>query len=149
MTFTLADVITLTGLLLLLFSWVISFHSTLHAALRKWSFKTIYRAFVSGKRKTDLLVKLFGTIGVVALLISMLIEITPNAIGQEAHAATHDIALRHPEDYKTPNGVNMDRTDARIIGKHNWLNPSNPILGQARQWLSQSSSKINLTSSKT
>ena len=84
----LEDLITLAGLALMLISWIISFRSSLNGALRKWSPVTVWRAFTSGKRKLDLWVKFFGTIGVIVLLVSALINLAPNAIGMQAYAAT-------------------------------------------------------------
>ena len=86
--FVLSDLITLAGLILLLVSWIISFRSTLDIALRKWSPRTVIRAFTHGKRKLDLWVKFFGTIGVIVLLLSAIIQTAPNAI-----AATYDVGL--------------------------------------------------------
>ena len=93
MNIVFTDIISIIGLFLMLISWLVSFRSSLQAAIRKWTWRTLYHAFKDGKRRHDLLVKLFGTLGIIALLAALLIEITPNAIGMEAHAATHDIAL--------------------------------------------------------
>ena len=94
------DIFMVAGLTLMLVSWIMSFSGTLNGALRKWSPKTIWCAFTRGKRKHDLWIKFFGTAAVIILLTSALIQLTPNAIGMEAHAATGAAmtSITHEED---------------------------------------------------
>ena len=74
----------IAGACLFFIAWSVSLQDAFRSHIRRWSWRSFIHAFTRGKRKEDLLIKVFGFLGATFLLLSVVMS------AAAANAATYD-----------------------------------------------------------